>query len=52
DRGVDGAAEGVAGAVGVAGRRSRALQSGLAHHYYVIAVVGLLVLLAVAASWR
>jgi NADH:ubiquinone oxidoreductase subunit 5 (subunit L)/multisubunit Na+/H+ antiporter MnhA subunit len=52
DRGVDGGVEGIAGAVGAAGRRSRALQTGLAHHYYVIAVVGLVALLVVAAIWR
>ena len=52
DRGVDGAVEGVAAAIGVVGHRSRRLQSGLAHHYYVIAVVGLAALAGVAAIWR
>ncbi len=45
DRGVDGAVEGIADAIGVAGTQARRLQTGLAHHYYVIAVVGLVVLL-------
>ena len=52
DRAVDGAVEGVAAAVGATGHRSRRLQSGLAHHYYVIAVVGLATLVGVAAIWR
>ena len=52
DRGVDAAVEGIAAAVGVAGQHSRRLQSGLAHHYYVIAVVGLAALVAVATFWR
>ena len=52
DAGVDGAVERVADAVGVAGARVRALQTGLAHHYYVLAVVGLLVVLGAAALWR
>ena len=52
DRGVDGAVEGLARAVGASGRRSRALQSGLAHHYYVIAVIGLAAVVAVAAFGR
>lgn len=52
DRGVDGAVEGFARAVGASGRRSRALQSGLAHHYYVIAVIGLAMVVAVAAFGR
>ena len=37
---IDGAVEGGAWGVGVAGRASRRLQTGLAHHYYVILVVG------------
>jgi NADH-quinone oxidoreductase subunit L len=45
DRGVDGTVEAVADAIGIAGTQARRLQTGLAHHYYVIAVVGLVVLL-------
>jgi NADH-quinone oxidoreductase subunit L len=52
DRAVDGAVERLAGAVGGAGTNARRLQTGLAHHYYVIAVVGLIVLLITAAVWR
>ncbi|MGI8875602.1 MAG: NADH-quinone oxidoreductase subunit 5 family protein [Egibacteraceae bacterium] len=52
DRGVDGAVEGIAEAVGIAGARTRHLQTGLAHHYYVIAAVGLIALLTVAAVGR
>jgi NADH:ubiquinone oxidoreductase subunit 5 (subunit L)/multisubunit Na+/H+ antiporter MnhA subunit len=37
---IDGAVEGGAWGIGVAGRASRRLQTGLAHHYYVILVVG------------
>ena len=52
DRVVDAAVEGIARAVGVTGRQSRRLQSGLAHHYYVIAVVGLAALVGVATLGR
>lgn len=52
DRGVDGSVERLADAVGVAGTQARRLQTGLAHHYYVILVVGLLVLLGAAAIRR
>ena len=41
DRGVDGAVEGSAWAVGSAGSQSRRLQTGLAHHYYVMVAIGL-----------
>ncbi len=50
--GVDRAVEELARGTGVAGTRSRALQTGLAHHYYVFAAGGLLVLVAVAAIGR
>lgn len=49
DRGVDAAVEEVARGFGVAGERSRRLQTGLAHQYYVIVVVGVVVMVAVAA---
>ena len=52
DRGVDAAVEGIATVVGIAGQQSRRLQSGLAHHYYLIAVVGLAAVVAAAAFWR
>ncbi len=44
DRGVDGAVEAIAERIGTAGTQARRLQTGLAHHYYVIAVIGLVVL--------
>jgi NADH-quinone oxidoreductase subunit L len=52
DRGVDGVVEASAHAVGVAGTRSRALQTGLAHHYYVIVAVGVAVVVVAAAFGR
>ena len=45
DRGVDGTVEAIARGIGSAGTQSRRLQTGLAHHYYMIAAVGLVVLL-------
>ena len=50
ERGVDRAVEDLARGAGEAGRHSRRLQSGLAHHYYVIVAVGLVVVIAVAAA--
>ena len=50
--GVDRAVEELARGTGVAGTRSRQLQTGLAHHYYVIAAVGLVALVAVTAIGR
>lgn len=50
--GVDGAVEGVARLVGVAGHDSRRLQTGLAHHYYAIVVIGTAVLVLATAFWR
>ena len=44
---VDGAVEGSARWFGVMGKASRGLQTGLAHHYYVILVVGLAAIVAV-----
>ena len=52
DRGVDGAVEGLADGVGIAGRRSRSLQTGLAHHYYLIMAIGIAVLAVAVAIWR
>ncbi|MEO8522492.1 MAG: proton-conducting transporter membrane subunit, partial [Acidobacteriota bacterium] len=52
DHGIDAAVEGVARDIGWAGQQSRRLQTGLAHHYYVILVAGALVALAVAAFGR
>ena len=52
DRGVDAAVEGVAREVGVVGEQSRRLQTGLAHHYYVIAAVGALAVVLAAALGR
>lgn len=50
--GVDGAVEGIARLVGVAGTDSRRLQTGLAHHYYAIVVVGTAILVLATAFWR
>ncbi len=52
DDGVDAAVEGVAEGVGVAGARSRRLQSGMSHHYYTMLVIGTVVAIVVAALWR
>ncbi|MBA4180556.1 MAG: proton-conducting membrane transporter [Anaerolinea sp.] len=41
EAGIDGAVEGTARAVGTAGEQSRRLQTGLAHHYYVVLAAGL-----------
>ncbi|MGI8758952.1 MAG: NADH-quinone oxidoreductase subunit 5 family protein [Acidimicrobiales bacterium] len=49
ERGVDRAVEDLARGTGMAGHRSRRLQSGLAHHYYVIVAIGLVAVVAVAA---
>jgi NADH-quinone oxidoreductase subunit L len=40
ERAIDEAVEATARAVGTAGHHSRRLQTGMAHHYYVIAAVG------------
>ena len=50
DRGVDGAAEGVARGFGWAGGLLRKLQTGLSHHYYVIVAIGLVALMAALAT--
>ena len=47
DRGVDAAVEGLGRGVGLAGAASRRLQTGLAHHYYLILAGGALAALAV-----
>ncbi len=52
DSGVDRAVEQVARGVGIVGEDSRRLQTGLAHQYYVILAVGLIVIVAVAALGR
>lgn len=52
DSGVDAAVEHVARGVGIVGEDSRRLQAGLAHQYYVILAVGLIVIVAVAALGR
>ncbi len=50
--GVDRAVEELARGTGVAGTRTRGLQTGLAHHYYVIAGVGLAAIVVVTAIGR
>jgi hypothetical protein len=52
ERGIDGAVEGVAGGIGSAGRKSRLLQTGLSHHYYVVVAAGLAILVGVLALVR
>jgi len=49
DGGIDRAVEGGAAGVGIAGRESRRLQTGLAHHYYVVTAAGLAAMVAVLA---
>ena len=49
ERAVDAAVEGIAREVGLAGRQSRRLQTGLAHHYYLIVAGGVAVVVAVLA---
>lgn len=51
DRGIDGTVEGIARVTGWAGARSRRLQSGLTHHYYAVALAGLMVLVVAAILW-
>ena len=50
--GVDRAVEELARGTGIAGSQSRRLQTGLAHHYYVVAAVGLVALIIVTAIGR
>ncbi len=52
DRGVDAAVEQLARGVGVVGEDSRRLQTGLAHQYYVILAVGLVVIIVAAVVGR
>jgi hypothetical protein len=49
--GIDGAVEGAARTVGIGGEQSRRLQTGLAHHYYVIAAAGLAATIGVLAAF-
>ncbi len=52
DRGVDGTVEGLASGIGLAGRESRRIQTGMSYHYYTMMMIGLVVAIAVAAFWR
>jgi NADH-quinone oxidoreductase subunit L len=52
ERAVDSAVEGVAHGVGTSGDKSRRLQTGLSHHYYVVVAVGLAVVAGVLAFAR
>lgn len=52
DRGVDGTVERMASGIGEAGTQSRRTQSGMSYHYYTMMMIGLMVLIAVAAFWR
>ncbi|HEX2026607.1 MAG TPA: proton-conducting transporter membrane subunit [Nitriliruptorales bacterium] len=51
DAGVDGVVEALAAGVGAAGRDSRRLQTGYAHHYYVIVAAGAVVTVVALALW-
>ena len=51
DRGVDAAVNGVAHGIGVAGTKSRRLQTGLVHQYYLVLAAGVLVIVGVAMLW-
>lgn len=44
---IDGAVEGSARGMGMMGQASRRIQTGLSHHYYVVLVLGLVVIIAV-----
>jgi hypothetical protein len=52
ERALDAAVEGIGREVGVVGRQSRRVQTGLAHHYYVIAAAGVGIIVAVLAYLR
>lgn len=52
EKGVDWAVEGLAQGVGVAGERARRLQTGLSHHYYLVAAAGVAILAGVLALGR
>ena len=52
DQGVDAAVERVARGVGVGGSWSRRLQTGMAHHYYVVVAVGIAAAVALTVFWR
>jgi NADH:ubiquinone oxidoreductase subunit 5 (subunit L)/multisubunit Na+/H+ antiporter MnhA subunit len=52
DRGIDAAVEQAAAGVGAVGGRSRQLQTGLSHHYYVIIGAGVLAGVVVLALLR
>jgi NADH:ubiquinone oxidoreductase subunit 5 (subunit L)/multisubunit Na+/H+ antiporter MnhA subunit len=51
DRGVDRTVEGLARGIGFGGAQSRRLQTGLAHHYYVILALGIAVVVFLAIGW-
>ncbi|MDP8970316.1 MAG: NADH-quinone oxidoreductase subunit L, partial [Actinomycetota bacterium] len=52
DAGVDGVVRSLVVGVAAAGRDTRRLQTGLAHHYYVIVSVGAGLLAVVVAVWN
>ena len=52
EAGIDGAVEGSARGVGMAGEESRRLQTGMSHHYYVMLVVGVVAIVAVLGLVR
>lgn len=52
ERGVEGTIAALAAGISGAGQDSRRMQTGMAHHYYVIISAGLVVLVAIAAFGR
>ena len=52
DLGIDGAVEATGRGVGLAGRHSRRLQSGLSHQYYVLIAAGLATIVAILVVFR
>lgn len=51
DRGVDRAVEDLARGVGFGGAQAKRLQTGLAHHYYVILALGIALVVLLAIGW-
>ncbi|GBD85918.1 NADH-quinone oxidoreductase subunit L [bacterium BMS3Abin02] len=52
DDAVDGTVEGIALGIGIAGEKSRKLQTGMSYHYYTILVIGAALIVFVTVLWR
>lgn len=52
DSGLDAAVEGIAFGIGIAGKRSRKIQTGMSHHYYTMLVIGAVVIVLATMAWR